>query len=133
MSREPMDDVDRLMARLEPIEPPADLVPRVLTQVQPQRRATWQWAFASLATLALLGLAAFALGQELGTSGTLDLLSTLLLDWEPAAIAPTEYALAVVESLPWFHLIGVTAMLVAVYACSRLLRQAVSPRPMVSV
>src|SRR5436190_18281081 len=126
---EPLDDVERLLARLEPIGPPPDRAARVLARTS--RRARIRWGVSVvLATLAGVGAAALAAvsgyltGQELVQSGAYALVQLALEDWEFVTSAPQDYFLALAEAVPWLGLLATAACVLAAYAVVRPLARA---------
>jgi ABC-type spermidine/putrescine transport system permease subunit I len=126
---EPLDDVERLLARLDAVPPPPDLAPRVLARTS--RRARMRWSlWTALAALAGLGAAALAAvsgyltGQEFVQSGAYALLQLALEDWELVAAAPQDYLLALAETVPWLGLLATAACVLAAYAVARPLARA---------
>ena len=127
--REPADDVERLLARLEPLAPPPDLAARVLARTTRRARVRWGvWVgLAVVAGVMAAGLAAISgyfMGQELVQSGAYELLRLAVEDWELVAVAPSEYLLALAEAVPWGGLLATLACVVAAYAVTRPLARA---------
>src|SRR3954470_24462544 len=84
---EPVDDVERLLARLEPLPPPPDLAARVLARTSRRAQVRWSlWvmlaALAGLAAAALAAVSGYLTGQELVQSGAYALVQLALEDWE---------------------------------------------------
>lgn len=127
MSREPRDDVDELFGWLEPVEPPAGLVRQVLRRVEeaqpPARHFSRElaWGLLDLAALMALTLLSVSLGWTLAETGGLDVLRAVLENLELLADARGDLLLAVVEAVPWLHLVGLVLDLAVVYVLSRLL------------
>ncbi|HLZ70126.1 MAG TPA: hypothetical protein VKV26_09505 [Dehalococcoidia bacterium] len=121
------DPIDRLYARLEGAEPPADFVARVMARARQGEVARWQrWQRALFATgyvAALIALAvlAFLTGIELERSGLRALLSMALHDISVVTDSPGIYFAAVRDAVPWLHLIGVAADLALLALATRLL------------
>jgi hypothetical protein len=119
-----LDDVDRLFARLEPIEPPPDLVERVAHATGPGRgvargrRAVWLALDA--AAIALLAVVSLSLGIELQESGARDLLELVVVDASALPAGLGVLLEALLESLPWLQLALLVANLIAVVALSQL-------------
>jgi hypothetical protein len=116
---EPLDDVDRLFLRLEPLPPPADFGARVaaLTTAGPSaaRRRRWLWwAFDAVAAAVLLALS-INFGMALYEAGTLDILALI---FEVGAMGDTLDAL--VDSLPLGRLAALALNLAVVLVLSRL-------------
>jgi hypothetical protein len=104
MTREPMDDLDRLYARLAPVELPAGFVAEVMAQVRRQqarqRLLAWCWLVVDFLAALVLTWSAFVIGRLLAV-GTFDPgAATLLLDPELVLAAPGLWVLAVVELAP---------------------------------
>jgi hypothetical protein len=116
---EPLDDVDRLFLRIEPLAPPADFGARVagLTTAGPSaarpRRWLW-WAFDAVATAVLLALS-ISFGMALYEAGTVDVLALML---EVGAVGDALDAL--VETLPWGRLAALALNLAVVLVLSKL-------------
>ncbi len=128
-TEEPGDDVERLLARLEPIPPPPDLAARVLARTS--RRVRMRWGlWVTLAVVvgvlaaALAAISGYVTGQELVHSGAYELVRLALEDQELVAAAPTEYLLALAEAVPWAGLLATLACIVAAYAVTRPLARA---------
>jgi hypothetical protein len=120
----PEDDVERLLARLEPMSPPASLQARVLSRTTRREPGLWTpWLV--LATglgfvTALLGtLSGYWTGQELVRSGAFDLLRLAMEDWELVQAAPSEYLLALAETVPWPGLLATLVCVAVAYALTR--------------
>jgi len=116
---EPLDDVDRAFARLQPIDPPADFAARVaaLTYRRPEvaldgRRQLWL-AF-DLIALIVLAFLSVSLGMELHDAGVLELVGIVATDAQIIG-GVGDLAEAVLLSLPWLQ-IGLLAVDVAVVA-----------------
>ncbi|HEV8634107.1 MAG TPA: hypothetical protein VG370_07695 [Chloroflexota bacterium] len=113
----PLDDVDRLFLKIEPLAPPADFAARVAAQIYPapeaagRRRLLW-WAVDALALLALLALSV-SFGMALHDSGSVDILAVML---EVGAVGDVVEAL--LESLPWLQLaaLALNAALVVIFS-----------------
>jgi len=121
MSHEPIDDLDVLYARLEPVEPPPHFVADVMARVRqsealssPRRRAIWLVVHA-VALLALIW-AAFTLGRVLALGAFDHGAVALLFDADLVLAAPTVWLMAVGESVPLFSIVCLvaSAMMVAV-------------------
>jgi len=125
---EPIDDVDRLFLRIEPLVPPDDFAARVAARtyaapvVARGRRWVW-WAFDAVALLALLALSV-SFGMALHESGSVDILAVML---EVGAIGDAVDAL--LESLPWLQLAALALDAVAVVVLSRVALDASAARP----
>jgi ABC-type spermidine/putrescine transport system permease subunit I len=125
----PSDDVERLLARLEPVVPPPDLTTRVLTRTT--RRAHVRWGLwvvlavvAGLAAAALAAVSGYLAGRELVESGAYDLVRLGAEDWELVTTSPGEYFQALAEALPWASLVATLACIVAAYLVAQLLTRA---------
>lgn len=126
MADQPHDDVDRLFARLEPVEPAPDLRWRIVARIeQLERRRLRLFALAGavveLAALVLLAFLAFGLGYELSASGGADFLGVMLENSELVLEAPGETLGAFGEFVPWEHVAAVALLLVAVVVGTALL------------
>lgn len=123
--RDRIDDVDELLGRLEPIEPPDDLVPLVLrkTTRAPARGFPRElaWGLLDAAALVVLALLSVSLGWTLAETGGLDVLRVLAENLELLSDARLELLLAVAEVVPWLHVLALALDLAAVYAISRTL------------
>jgi hypothetical protein len=117
----PLDDVDRLFARLAQLPPPRDFSSRVLLAVRPQRltRAQVIWAVADLAALVALAAVAFVTGQTLVGGGLIALLAAVASDTEVLQAAPADTLVAIVQAVPWLELVGLGLALLIVVACTR--------------
>jgi ABC-type spermidine/putrescine transport system permease subunit I len=123
------DDVERLLARLEPVAPPPDFAARVLARTT--RRARVRWGFwvvlavvAGLAVAALAAVSGYLAGRELVESGAYDLVRLGAEDWELVSSAPGEYFQVLAEALPWASLAATLACIVAAYLVAQLLTRA---------
>src|SRR5438094_971217 len=115
-----VDDVDRLFARLERVDPPADLHAQVVARTEHRARRRHIVGYGLLIASVLLAVfASFIIGQQLRTSGALALLA-FIADLELLAEAPAEVALALVELVPWHLAAVVGAALVMVVVAVRL-------------
>ncbi len=137
-SDEPRDDVDRLFARLEKVDPPPDLAQRIMRalpaqvpvppQVQMARRPVgaqpiarpqqrrWQWAAAVAGVL--FAVMSLWLGNALNDSGTLSLLGDAFGDAGTFWSAPGAFFAAFFESLPWFEVIATLLLFATFWYCS---------------
>lgn len=102
---EPLDDLDRLFARLERAEVPADLTARVLASTVGQPAASrasliWPWMLVGLASLALLVLTGYWLGASLAASDGLEIIEAVLGDVSLLASAPGDVLAALGEVVP---------------------------------
>jgi len=126
---EPPDDVDRLFARLAPVSPPEDLMPRILARTSQRTRLRWGlWValtvVVGLAATLLAAVSGYLTGQELVRSGAYELLRLALEDGELVRAAPGDYLLALAEAVPWGGLLATVACVVAAYAVTRPLARA---------
>lgn len=119
---EPLDEIDRLYARLPSVEPPPDFVAAVMARVgDPAAAATpapipaaarvaWSpsatvaWLALQLLGALLVGLAAYWLGHAFWTTGAYDLLALLREDADLFGEARDTYLTALLETLPWLQL-----------------------------
>jgi hypothetical protein len=123
------DEVERLLSRMESVEPPRDFFDRVLAQTTaaesqvPTRRSSIEaalYAVAYLAALVGLTVLAFDLGLSIAHSGTGTLVSELLADVTLFRDAPGPYIDAIAASLPWLHLAAVAFDLALLVILTRL-------------
>jgi hypothetical protein len=120
-----LDDVDRLLARLEPIAPPADFARRVAAatageRARAVRRRRGQWLALDAAAIALLAIVSLWLGVELQETGALDLIGLALIDGGAMQAGVDAILDALLRALPWPQLGLLAANLVAVVALSQL-------------
>jgi len=121
-----VDDVDRLFARLEPIEPPADLLGRVaaatraLEPARPPSGRRGLWLALDAAAIVLLALVSLSLGMELQETGALDMIGLLLVDTGAMGEGLAALLEALLQALPWPQLALLGANLVAIVALSQL-------------
>jgi hypothetical protein len=113
MSNQPLDDIDRLFARLERAAVPADFTARVAARTVPPPAVVWPWAFAGLLAVVLLGVAGYLAGVSLASSSGLDVIELLLGDTSLLATAPGDVLAALGEVMPWqlVALAGASAVL----------------------
>jgi hypothetical protein len=118
---EPLDDVDRLFARLAHLPPPRDFSSRVLLAVRPQRVPRTQviWAAADLAALLALAFLAFVTGQTLVGGGLIALLAAVASDADVLQVAPADTLAVIVQAVPWLELVGLGLALLVVVVCTR--------------
>jgi hypothetical protein len=116
MDQQPADDVERLLARLASVDPPADFVQNVMSRTRglaaaptPERAAWARWVYAGVYVLSMLSLLllAYGLGLTVAHNGTSNLVSALAADAGLFADAPQSYLLAIVTSLPWLQIAAV--------------------------
>src|SRR5690242_2065337 len=100
---EPVDDLDRLFARMHPVNPPRDLVARAMAEAKAReaRRRLWITIPGYLALLVAVLAISYAFGRALATTGAGDLVSLAVLDPGTFASAPADYALALVDTISW--------------------------------
>jgi hypothetical protein len=121
-----LDDVDRLFARLEPIEPPADLLGRVATATRALEPAgapdgrRGLWLALDAAAIVLLAVVSLWLGMELDETGALDLIGLLLVDTGAMGEGLGALLEALLQALPWPQLALLGANLVVIVALSQL-------------
>lgn len=122
----PLDDVDRVFARLAQLPPPRDLAANVAFAVRAYRpsRSQLTWAAAELVAVLMLGLFGFIAGQTLVGGGTLELLGALAGESSILQLMPAEATLALLETLPWIELCAVGLAALAVAWCTRRLTRA---------
>jgi len=109
MDDKPADELERLLAQMVPVEPPADFLRNVLRQTrgEPGRatsRIGWLYACVYVAAMLALVLLAYGLGMAIGHNGTSTLISELLADATLFADAPESYVSAILTSLPWLQI-----------------------------
>jgi hypothetical protein len=129
MHEQPLDDIDLLFTKLEPLEPPVDFAERVLQRARaestmPRTQPRFLVAlYAAVYAMALVGLAvlAYALGLTIARNGTSALVATLLSDVAVFADAPSAYLEAILVSIPWLHLLGVALDLSVLFVVTKLL------------
>lgn len=130
MDQRPADEIEKLLSRMEHLDPPDDFLQHVLGRARaaeavaapsPVRRGMALYASAYLLALAVLAVLAYELGLALGHNGTSALISALLSDLRLVGDAPGLYLGAVVSSLPWVQLAGVAIDLAIVFIMTRLL------------
>ncbi len=127
MLHEPPDDIDRLLDRLEPIDPPAGFAAEVMARARqmdarPPRRWVF-WAALDLLAALLLTATAFGLGRTLmlGSWAT----GHLLFDGDLALASPGDWLLALSEMTPLSAIVLLLAAgLVVAYCTHALLREA---------
>jgi len=128
-SAPPTDDVERLLARLEPPPIPAGLAGRVLARTTRERRAR----SGSRLPLAVLGgllaavfaaLSGYWTGRELVASGAFELLRLVLEERELVLVAPADFLLALAQTVPWLGLLATLLCIVAAYLMARPMRLA---------
>jgi hypothetical protein len=103
---EPLDDIDRLFARLERRSAPEDLTARILASTVARSQATraafaWPWMLAGLCALALLTYAGYQLGASLAATDGLDLVVAVVGDLGLLTTAPGDVLAALREVIPW--------------------------------
>jgi hypothetical protein len=119
------DDLDELFGHLKPIEPAPGFTTQVLARTVPTRparplRLEVAWTLLDFLALAALAAISISLGQALGQSGGLDVLQMALENVEVLADARAEFISALVETLPWLHLVGLALDLTAIFVLSRM-------------
>jgi hypothetical protein len=133
---EPLDDVDRLLSRLERHTAPEDLTARVLASTVAPADATravfaWPWIVAGLCALALLVLAGYQLGASLAATDGLDIVEAISGDLGLLATAPGDVVAALGEVIPWglVGVAGLSALLLVLAAGNIVSRGPASLRP----
>jgi hypothetical protein len=118
------DDIDEVFARAGAVNPPADLLARVMADAR-SSPAVHRLALLYVTTylLALAGLALFAyeLGAAAVRSGMSALIGVLLGDVTLLAEAPASYIGAILSSIPWAQAAGVLIDLAILAIITRLL------------
>jgi hypothetical protein len=119
-----MDDVDRLFARLEPIEPPASVLAGIAAATaaaDPDRAARRRiWLALDAVAIVVLALVSLWLGMELQETGALDLLGLMLIDAGAMREGLGALLEALLQALPWPQLALLGVNLVAIAALSQL-------------
>ncbi len=115
MTREPMDDLDLLYARLEPVDLPPNFVADVMAKVRRQHAAPRRWGRAGwlavdVAAALVLIWAAFSVGRVLALGAFDHGAAALLFDLDLALAAPAAWLIAVGEMVP---LVAVISLIVA--------------------
>src|SRR5690349_5200593 len=105
-TRDELDDVDRLFARLDRALVPDDLTARVLSSTVARSDATrtvlaWPWMIAMLAALGVLTIAGYNLGASLAASDGLEVVAAVLGDTGLLTTAPGDVFAALGEVVPW--------------------------------
>lgn len=130
---ERQDDVDRLFAHLERVEPPADLVARVMERARRREAARWplwqQLLFGAfyLAALVVLAVLAYLTGGELEHAHLRDLISLAVHDVSLVTDSPGVYLAALRDAIPWVHVLAVIADAVVLAVATRLVLRAARP------
>jgi hypothetical protein len=111
---DPLDDIDRLFARLEHAPVPEDLTARVLTSTiaktsSSQAALAWPWMVAGLAALCVLVVAGYQLGVTLASSDGFELLGAIFDDVGLLLTAPGDVVAALGEVVPW-SLVGLAGL-----------------------
>jgi hypothetical protein len=110
--RNDMDDVERLLGRLDRASPPAELTARVLARTigrEQRPRVAWPWCVAGLVALIGLVLTGYLLGASLASSDGLDVLEGVATDLSLLGVAPGDVLAALGEVVPW-PLVGLAAL-----------------------
>jgi len=118
---EPLDDLDRLFARLQPLNPPRDLVARAMAEAKARdaRRRLWITIPGYLVLLAAILAISYAFGRALATTGAGDLVSLAMLDPDTFASAPADFALALIDTISWGLVAALLVVFVALGWCAR--------------
>lgn len=131
------DQMERLLASMDSLDPPVDFLQHVLARAHAEAAAPRRQpgplvvAYAAVYVLALVGLAllAYGLGLSIASSGASALISALAADLTLFADAPSAYLDAIVASTPWLHLAGVLIDLALVYFLTTLLMRQLGAGP----
>jgi hypothetical protein len=129
------DDIERLLARLEAVEPPPDFTARVLARVRRGEVARWkpwqQAIFALLYVAALLALAflAFTTGAAMEHRGVRELVQLAARDIAVVKDSPETYLRALAEAMPWGHLLALAIDAAVLGTSTWLLLRASPTRP----
>jgi len=124
------DDIDRLFARLEKVEPPSDFASRVMARIDARadavnRQAVWRrgliYTCAYIVTLVALAILAYSAGVNMAHNGTSTLIGTLIGHAEVFAYAPDAYVQAILASIPWVQVAGLALDLIVLTVVTRLL------------
>lgn len=120
-SPEPLDDLDRLFARLQAVNPPPDLVARAMAEatVREARRRLWITIPGYVLLLVAVLAISYAFGRALATTGAGDLVSLAVLDPGAFASAPADYALALADTISWGLVAALLVVFVALGWCAR--------------
>jgi uncharacterized membrane protein YphA (DoxX/SURF4 family) len=126
MTREPMDDLDLLYARLEPVAVPPDFVARVMARVRQReaRAMRWRrvaWLTADLVAALVLTWAGFSVGRVLALGAFEYGGASQLFDLDLALAAPGAWLVAVGELAPLAALVCLIAAAVVVVVATRVL------------
>lgn len=128
------DDVDRVLARLNTVEPPPDFVAAVMARVRQGEVARWpRWqrllfGVAYVAALCLLAVLAFLTGSAMEHSGMRALLTLAAHDLAAVRAAPGPYLTALRESIPWANVVALLVDAALVALTTRLLLRMAGPR-----
>lgn len=128
MNREPMDDLDLLYTRLEPVAVPPGFVTRVMARIQqrearPLRRWQVAWFAADLVAALALVWASFSVGRVLALGAFEIGAASQLFDLDLALAAPGAWLVAIGELAPLAALVClVTAAVVVAVATRALLK-----------
>lgn len=132
--RDERDDLERLLARLDAVEPPADFVAGVMARVRQGEVARWsRWQQAAFGAayalaLALLAILAFATGAAMEHSGVRDLVQLAARDVAAVKASPSIYLSALADAMPWLHLAALAIDALVLALCTRLLLKVAAPR-----
>ncbi|MBI1800350.1 MAG: hypothetical protein HY259_06885 [Chloroflexi bacterium] len=121
MQPEPLDDLDRLYARLQWADPKPNLTDRVLARIRRAQRIQHISTLATLVTLLALGLFAYALGRGLTFSGTLDFLEALVSNLDLLTDEADDFLSALVDALPLLEIAAVLGGAACVWLASHAL------------
>jgi hypothetical protein len=124
------DDLDRLFARLDLVEPPADFTARLMARIDAgadvvNRQPIWRrglvYACAYVAALIALVILAYSAGVSMAHNGTSTLVSTLTAHAEVFTYAPHAYIEAILATIPWAQIAGLALDLLLLGIVTRLL------------
>ncbi|MBX5493320.1 MAG: hypothetical protein IRZ14_19390 [Chloroflexi bacterium] len=126
------DDIERLLARLEPPPVPPGLGARVLAYTIRAPRREWSLGLVvallgGLLAVLVAAASGYAAGRELVHAGALELLRLGLEERELIVAAPGDYLLALAEALPWGWLAATLLSVGAVFLAARPLGRGVQP------
>ena len=130
---EPRDNVDRVFARLQSINPPPDLTQRIMrslpatlpvataAQAKPvvsPRVSARQWQWVATGAGIILLLMSIHLGTLLDDSGALSVLGVIFGGFGDFLSAPGDYLSPLAAELPWFDIILAVLALIVFWVSS---------------
>jgi hypothetical protein len=126
------DQVDVLFGRLATLDAPGDLAGRVLArttrarETESLRRRELVWAALDAVALVALAALSVSLGWALSDSGAAALIGAAFGDLASVADGWTDVLPALLETLPWAHIVGLAINVAVVAVLSRYLIAAVA-------